>query len=671
MTQTATSPVHAEPARRGRFVLGAPDDPPWARPALWAILALATVLYAGGLSMSNANDYYAAAVLSGTHSWKAFFYGALDSGSYITVDKPPMALWVMGLSARAFGFGAWSILLPQVAEGVAAVAVLYTITRRTFGHVAGLIAALVLTLTPITVAINRDNNPDTLLVLLLVLAAWACLEAIRTGRLRYLLLCAVAVGFGFNTKMLQAFVVLPAFTLVYLVAAPGTWLRRIRHLLAAGVVLAVSSFWWMVIVDLTPASARPYIGSSTDNTVWNLVIGYNGLGRIFGHERGGRSGGFGGRTGAGDLIRRGGGPGGGGGFGGQSGFGRMFGDVVGGQISWLLPFAAVALIAGLIWYGRRSRTDPGRAALVLWGAWLVTHFVVFSFAQGIFHPYYTTAMAPAIAALTGAGVVLLSRTWALPLAIAATGVWSFVLLRRTPHWHPWLAWTVAAATAVAVVALVAVRLAPRARVGLIAVAAGLAAVLAGPAAYAASPLAGRTGAMGGSNPLAGPQDRSGFPGEMPAWLRSRLRSGAMPGQPGPLPGGAFGTGRRARGGQRGFGRDRVDTKMIKYLEAHQDGATWLVAVPNAMSAAPIILKTGKAVMALGGFSGQDRAMTVGKLQRYVTAGKLDYLLLGGFGPRGGGDSEVTSWVRKNCTAVKPSAYGASSSSSTQTLYRCG
>ncbi|MEU0572681.1 glycosyltransferase family 39 protein, partial [Nonomuraea sp. NPDC005983] len=450
---TVTAIGHRAPRRRlARFLLGPSGDPRWSRPALWAVLVAAFVLYTWALS-GNANEYYAAAVRSGTESWKALFFGALDAGSFITVDKPPPALWVMGLSARIFGFGTWSMLLPQALAGVAAVAVVFSAVRRALpvrgmGAQAALVAAVVMTLTPITVAINRDNNPDPILVLLLSLAAWFCLESLRTGRLRALLWCALFVGLAFTTKMLQAYLVVPAFALAYLVCARHPLGRRLAHLVAAGVVMAVSSAWWMVVVDLWPADSRPYVGGSTDNSVWDLVIGYNGLGRIFG---------------------QGGGPGGGGGasFGGESGAGRLFNDTMAGQISWLLPFCALALVLALLlprlgrgpasvsdgaWPGGGRVSVPGGAWLV-WGGWLVVHFVVFSFSSGTFHPYYTTAMAPAVAAVTGMGGVLMwqlyrkSRAWAwaLPLGIAVTGGWSFAVLRRTPEFVPWLAWAVLAA----------------------------------------------------------------------------------------------------------------------------------------------------------------------------------------------------------------------------------
>jgi 4-amino-4-deoxy-L-arabinose transferase-like glycosyltransferase len=668
------APVTAPDHSRGRFrrlMLGGQDDPVWARPGLWAILALAAVLYAWDLSANgDANTYYAAAVLSGTKSWQAFFYGALDSGSFITVDKPPLAFWVMGLSARIFGFGTLSMLIPQVVEGVAAVAVLYATVRKAFtnaraGHIAALIAALVFTLTPITVAINRDNNPDTMLTLLLVLSAWAFVTAIRSGRLWALVLCAVFVGLAFDTKMLQAFIVLPAFALVQLFAAPGGWRRRIGHLSAAGAALAVVGFAYPTIVDLVPASSRPYIGGSTNNSLWNLIIGYNGLGRIFGGEHPGRGGGARPAPGGGAFGRHGGG-GGFGGFGQQPGIGRLFGDTLGGQIAWLIPLAVIALVAVLILRGRRPRTDLIRASVLMWGIWLVTHFVVFSFAKGTFHPYYTTAMAPAIAALAGIGGLHLFQAyrisrrwmWVLPTAVAVTGVWAIVLLRRTPGFASWLPWVIGIVTAVVVLTLLAFRL--RRRFAVIAAITGFAAMLAGPAAYAVTPL---SKPISGNNPLAGPSASAG-----PFGGRGRAMPAAMQN-------GRFGSGRRGGfGGFGGFGGrgGAVSKQTIAYLQSHRDGATWLVAVTSAMSAAPIILQTGgEPVMAMGGFSGGDPAPTLGQFQQYVKEGKLHYVIAGGRGfgggrggfggggfDGGGTSSQISAWVQQACTAVTgmPSLY---------------
>ncbi|MEU9883982.1 glycosyltransferase family 39 protein [Sphaerisporangium sp. NPDC051011] len=731
---------HAPRGRFARIVLGPPEHPRWARPALLAVLALAAALYTWGLGRNGyANDYYAAAVLSGTRSWKAFFFGALDSGSFITVDKPPFALWVMGLSARIFGFGTWSMLLPQALAGVATTGVLYSAVRRAFdgpgraartrratgpvtgsvtgpvvgpvigsgrgsatGHAAGLLAALVMTLTPITVAINRDNNPDTILVLLLVAAAWACAEAVRTGRPRLLVLCGVLVGMGFTTKMLQAYLVLPGFALVYLLAAPAGMWRRVGHLAVAGAALVVSSAWWMVVVDLWPAGDRPYVGGSTDGTVWDLVIGYNGLGRIFGGE-GGPGGGPGG-----------GGPGGGGGFGGQAGAGRLFNEIMAGQISWLIPFAVLALVTGLLICARRrgpvkphvgllpadaawtAVRRPGvRAALLLWGGWLVVHYAVFSFSAGIFHPYYATALAPAVAALTGIGGVLMWRAyrsrrpvagWALPLGVAATGAWAFIVLRRTPGWAPWLPFAVAAACAAAVLGLVVLRLGRRGRARLAAVALVLALVggLAGPAAYALTPL---SAPVNGTNPTAGPQTGFGGMGVGPRGAGGPDGPGGADGRPAGaedgVPPGA-GTSAGAPGGTRtpagvgappsgGLGGPEggVDAALVSYLRANKGTATWLVAVSSAREASSIILATGGGpVIAMGGFTGSDPAMTVEKLRRYVAEGRLMYVLLGGrMGGPGERNDEVTAWVRANGTAVPAEEYGGTGTGGT--LYRLG
>ncbi|WP_433475790.1 glycosyltransferase family 39 protein [Spirillospora sp. CA-142024] len=609
-----------------------------ARAALGAILALAAVLYGLGVQTQSGNSYYAAAVLSGTKSWKAFFFGSLDAGNYITVDKPPLALWVQELVGRVVGVNGWSLVGPSVVMGVAAVAVLYATVRRAFGRTAALIAALVLALTPITVAINRDDNPDTLLVLLLVLGAWALQRAVESGRLRWLAACGLFIGLAFNTKMLQAFLVLPAFALVYLVCAPVGRARRLGHLTVAGGVLAAASAWWMLIVAAVPASSRPYIGGSTDNTVWDLVIGYNGLGRIFGAD------------GAGQGAN----------FGGAAGLGRLFNDTMGGQISWLLPFAAIALAVGLVLRGRRPRNDLPRAALLLWGGWLAVHFLVFSLSEGTFHPYYATAMAPAIAALTGAGIVAMRNaprriSWTLPAAFAVTGAWAFVLLRRTPSWHPWLAWTVAALTAVAVIGL----LARSRRLAVAAAAIGLVAALTGPAAYAASTAVG--GAGNGTNPTAGPAVSSGMGGG-PGGQRMANGPGGSPPSGGQAPSGRPSSGQNASRGPGG----QVSTQLVSYLLKNQGDATWLVAVSSAQSASSIILETGRPVIAMGGFTGDDPAMTVAKLQQYVQEGKLKYVLLGSDG-RGTANSAVTAWIKAHGTAVSTSAYGGTSGSGT--LYR--
>lgn len=669
MTTLAPPPVQearhraAPPAAHGRvrrLFTGAPEDPRWARPALWAILVLATALYAWNMSSVTGNTFYNAAVYSGTKSWKAFFFGALDAGSFITVDKPPFALWVMGLSARVFGYGTWQLALPMVALGTGSVALLYRMVKRDFGAVAATIAALALALTPITVAITRDTNPDPVLVFLMLLGAAALMKAVRTGRLMPLVWSGVAIGFAFNTKMMQAYVVLPAFFLVYLWAANVSLGRRIRNLAVGTVALVASSAWWMVVVDLIPASSRPYIGGSTDNTVWDLVIGYNGFGRIFG---------------ASSSV---GSQGNGASFGGEAGLYRMFNSIMGGQISWLIPFALIALVGGLVLRGRAPRTDAKRAALMLWGGWFVLHYLTFALAEGTFHPYYVTAMAPGIAALAGIGGVLLYRAfvegsaakwgWVLPGAIAVSSVWAVVLLQRVSG--SGTLYTVAevvagAAGAVAVIGLLLGRFTKRQRLTGLAALAAVVALLAGPAAYSVS---AATSSTNGTNPTAGPstgggmgggQRPSGGPGGSTSSSQSSTSQSGSDGQStGQAPSGTESSGTesdsesrtgRSAGGM--GGGTQVSSEMITYLKKNQDGATWLVAVATDQTASSIILESGQPVISMGGWSGSDDAMTLAKLKSLVKAGKLHYIVVSDSGQGSSTSSEVSTWVKKNGTAV--------------------
>ncbi|WP_108012972.1 ArnT family glycosyltransferase [Streptomyces sp. VMFN-G11Ma] len=694
----------------------APPDkaPRWSLPALIAILVLALVLYAWNLSGSSLNSFYSSAVYSGTQSWKAWFFGSLDAGNFITVDKPPFALMVMGLSCRVFGFGTWQMMAPEIGAALGTIWILHASVKRYFGPAAAAIAALVLALTPITVAIDRDNNPDTILVLLMTGGAALALRAVRTDRLLPLIGSAVCFGLAFNTKMLQGYIALPAVFAVYVYASKQSWRKKAAHLSLAAVALIVSSFWWATAVSLVPADDRPYIGGSTDGSAWNLIMGYNGLGRVFGGEGNG-----GGGAGAG-----GGGFGGGGGgtFAGTAGLGRMFNDVLGGQISWLIPFACIALVAGLVLCGRAPRTDPTRAALLLWGGWLVLHYLTFAMAEGTMHPYYTTALAPGIAALTGGGGILLWRAfrsgdprwrWVLPAGLAVTGIWAIVLLRRATGWHTWLWPTVGVVMALAIVGLYVHRKGNRVRLLATSVAAAIVAALAGPTAYAASPAfdSSAGGTMGGSNPTAGPSTGGmggpggGFRGgEVPGGAQ---QGGELPGgggfpQGGGAPSGAPGgaangqgqqggtkgelprggdapSGARAGmgGGMRGRGMEGADSRLISYLKKHRDGATWLLAVSNSQSAGQIELTAKAPVISMFGFTGSDKAMTVAKLKELVKKGELHYVQTGGGmgGGPGGGNSvstAVTTWVEKHGTAVKESAYStgsSSSSSSSASLYR--
>ncbi|MEA2380740.1 MAG: hypothetical protein QOH72_711 [Solirubrobacteraceae bacterium] len=650
MSATAPAPALPRPAAAGTarlrsLVRGRPADPAWVRPTLLGIVALAAALCLWDLTISGyANSYYAAAVRSAGVSWKAWFFGALDPGSFITVDKPPLSMWLMGLSARAFGFSSFSLLLPQALCTIAAVGVLYATVRRVFGPVAGLVAGFALAISPITVAMARVDMPDALLVLLLVASGWLLVRAIETGRTKFLLWCGAVVGLAFMTKMLQGWMIVPALAGAYLLAGPPRLLVRIRQLALAGVAMVVVSAAWPVAVSLWPASSRPYIGGSTNGSVWNLIFGYNGFGRLTGAE---------------------GGPGGGAGanFGGASGLWRMFNEQVGGQAAWLLPFAGVSLLAGL-WLTRRApRTDLRRAGLVLFGVWAIVHVAVFSTQQGIFHPYYVSALAPAVAALTGFGVVALARwareSWAgfaaLAVALAVSAYVAVMVLARTPDFVPALRTVIPVAAALAVAGALALRLGMRGRATLAAGAVCAALALAGgPAAYSvatvrqsltsnnvlAGPASAGAGFGGGRGGLGGPPSGFGGPGAS--------SSGA--GVPtGPPPTGA--TSSSARGfGDRG---GAVSASVISYLEAHQGSAKYLVAASSSRTTAPIIIQTGKAVVTIGGFNGADPAPTVSQLAAMVANGQLKYVLLSdGGGPGGGTSQALQSWVTQHGTAVK-------------------
>ncbi len=399
---TTTGPAPSSHKSWLRVWRGPATDPPWVRPSLLALLALSALVYLWDLGASGwANSFYSAAAQAGSESWKALFFGSSDAGNSITVDKPPLALWVMGVSVRVFGLSSWSLLVPQALMGVGSVALLFATVRRTAGSAgAGLLAGAVLALTPVAALMFRFNNPDALLTLLLVGAMYATLRAVEStasgtadGRrvsapVRWLILAGTLVGLAFLTKMLQAFLVLPGFALVYMYAADTSAGRRVRHLAVAVAAILLSAGWWVAVVALWPAAGRPYIGGTTHNSILELTFGYNGFGRITGSE----SGSVGGQNGWG-----------------ATGWLRLLNSDIGGQIGWLLPTAMVILVAALWFLRDRRRTDLTRAAMVAWGGWLVVTAVTFSFMHGIFHPYYTVALAPAIAAIVAIGAMTLWR----------------------------------------------------------------------------------------------------------------------------------------------------------------------------------------------------------------------------------------------------------------------
>jgi 4-amino-4-deoxy-L-arabinose transferase-like glycosyltransferase len=669
---TGESFVRAPSARA--LVRGRTDDPAWVRPALVGLLGAAAILYIVGLSASGwANSFYAAAVEAGDKSWKAFFFGSFDSSNFITVDKPPASLWVMDISTRIFGLSSWSILVPQALEGIAAVGLLYATVRRRFGPAAGLLAGATLAVTPVAVLMFRFNNPDALLTLLLVASAYALTRALEHTSTRWLMGAAVLIGFAFMAKTLQALIVVPGFAAVYLLAAAAPLRRRFMQLLVAGAALLVAGGWWVAIVTLWPASSRPYIGGSTDNSVLNLIFGYNGFGRIDGNESGSVVGGGGqGRPGAW----------------GPTGITRLFGSEMGTQISWLLP-AALVFIGALLWAFRRlPRTDGRRAGVLIWGSWLVVTGLVFSFAQGIIHPYYLVVLGPAIGALVGIGAVWSwqnrSSMFARLSGVAAlvlTVVWANELLDRTPDWYPWLRTTIlVAGVAGAAVFGLPGRFAVRGRAPVAALGAALVVVaVAAPTAYS---LQTASTAHSGAIPTAGPTapSSSRFPGRGFAFTspgrgrgvftnpgsgrRPRFGFGFGGGStpPGSTPpngfrpggGGAPGFGGGFFGGGGGLGgllnSGAPNAAVVTLLKTNASGFKWVAATIGANSAAGVQLAADEPIMAIGGFNGTDPAPTLAQFEADVAAGRIHYFLAGGALGGRGTASAIAGWVEQTFKA---------------------
>jgi 4-amino-4-deoxy-L-arabinose transferase-like glycosyltransferase len=674
----------------------------WERAGLALVLLVAGVLDFWQLNrVGYGNTYYAAAVKSMLQNWHNFFFNAFDPGGFVTIDKPPLGFWLQVASAKIFGFSGLSLMLPQALAGVLSVAVLYRLVSRSFGTVAGLLAALALAVMPVSVAASRNNIIDGTLVLVTLLGAWAVLRAAETGRLRWLLLCAVLVGLGFNVKMLEAYLVVPAFGLLYLVAAPRRWTTRTWHLGLATAVLLAVSFSWALAVDLTPASARPYVGSSGTNSEVNLALGYNGLERLTGRLRlftGGRrptlpsasaapgthaaasANSAGPAGGTGNAAQQAAARGFTRGETGNPGPLRLFNSALGSQVSWLLPLALLGLIAAA-WRTRvRFPLDRRQQSLVLWGAWLLVQAAFFSIA-GFFHTYYMVMMAPSIAALAGIGLVALWRDyrssswrgWALPLTLLVTAGVQAYLLSSYPGWSSWLTPLVVGFCVVAAIALGARRLDGRVsrRVALGAAALGVVGLLAAPTTWAADTV---LNTRGGGLPTAGPPPQNGgdrFPGA------ARAQSGRR----GFV---AFdGRGFAVFGGFGGRDDAGASTRLVQYLEAHRGQTRYLLATLNAMTAAPIILATGQPVMALGGFSGADRIVTPRDLSRLVSDGTVRFFLLNSFSPRavnldalppqirafvegrggrgfggfgGGQNGDLVQWVSANCAVVPSSLW---------------
>jgi 4-amino-4-deoxy-L-arabinose transferase-like glycosyltransferase len=673
------------------------------RPELAGVLVIAGVLNLWGLSINGwANTYYSAAVRSMTTSWHDFLFISLDKTGLMTVDKPPLALWVQALSARVFGFNSLSLLIPQALMGVATAGLVYDLTRRRFGRPAGFAAGLALATTPMVVAVSRHNNPDELLVLCCVAALWFTGRALETGRTKWLVWAGVCVGLGFETKMGVALMIVPGIAAAYLYVAPRGYFTAVRQLLAGGAALAVVGLAWPVLVTLTPAADRPWISGTSDNSIWSLIFSYNGVGRIAG------------QTGGPGGAARGGGGLGGGLFGGSTGISRLLQAGLGDQAGWLLGFAVVAGV-GLLVSTRLRRRDPRTGWLIAVGGAFATTVIVFSFASGIFHPYYVSFLAPFTAALIGAGVGLAlagTRTGQITaaLAIAAGAVTELVVLGTL---NGALAWTKPLAIAAAVVGVLTavIKLSPPLRMALVATA--LAGLFAAPAAWAAETLGHATSS---TFPAGGPASAGGFggPGGGPGGFGGRggagrpggLGFGGPPGAPGQsgaaLPGGAGATGGSSSntgsstlrslfggrgpggpagggfggrgpggpggGGFGGFGGDSTTLKAaISYAKAHGGGA---IGVSSQSSAAAAILTSNADVAGLGGFSGRESSVSAAWIAMEVAHGRLRWVIDNSnqdFQARGDtrtGSQSAMAVVTKACPSVTVTTPAAGSGSTT-------
>jgi 4-amino-4-deoxy-L-arabinose transferase-like glycosyltransferase len=619
---------------------------PRRRPELLLLLALAAVLNLWGLGQNGwANDYYSAAVRSMSTSWHAFLYGSFDVHGVMTVDKPPLALWVQALSVRVFGFHPLSILVPQALMGVAAVGLLYDLTRRRFGRVGGVVAGLALATTPVSVAIWRHNNPDALLVLCCVAALWCLVRALEDGRTRWIVLSGVCVGLGFETKMGAALLVVPAIVAAWLWVAPRGRRAAVRALAAGGAAMVAVGGAWPLLMALTPAADRPYVAGTSDNSVWSLILGYNGFGRLAGQA-------------GGPQIVGGGGGGGGANFGGTPGVLRLLNSALGGQAGWLLGFALVAAV-GLAVATRLRRRDARTGWLIAAGGTFLTCAVAFSQAQGIFHPYYVSLLAPFLAALVGAGAAEAVRGGrvarvAAPAAIAAALVTEVVVLRDNPGQLTWLP-VVLGMLAVPAAAALAVRGVGRPlRAVALAVALGL--LLLAPSAWAVDTLGHATS---GTFPAGGPVTAQvGGPGGF----------GGFGGFGGPGGGGppllAGGQGAPGGGGGFGFGGGgSALTQTIAYAGAHGGGT---IAVSSQSTAAPSIISSGADVVGIGGFSGRETSVSATWLAGEVAAGRIRWVVTngGGFGGPFGRDT------RTGATTALDAAAKVCRATSVTGLYDC-
>jgi 4-amino-4-deoxy-L-arabinose transferase-like glycosyltransferase len=714
-TEHSTAAARRDPPRAARLArawLWPADQPRWARPGLLAVAALAALIFTWGAFHTAVNDFYAADARSMSMSWKNFLYGAFDPAGSVTIDKLWGFLWPQALSVKLFGYHAWALALPEAIEGVVSVLVLYRLVRRWTGRAdTALLAAGIFTLTPIVAStFGHSGLEDNALTMCLVLATDAFQRAVSAGRLRALALSGFWIGMAFQTKMVQAWAVVPVFALVYLICAPHGVVKRIRHTLVGGAVTLAASLWLMVVVQLTPAADRPFIdGSSGSNNIFSMVFDYNFTSRF---------------SSLGTTTS-------GGGFGGQGNdWGKLLGASFGSQIGWLYPLALIALGFGLWRCRGRGRADGLRAGYLMWGGTLLVTALAFS-AGTIPHSQYMTVLAPGLAALSAAGITGLHRAfregerlgWLLIAAIACTVLWATKLSYENTVFLSWLPPLVIVLGTAAIGVLVAQRLWHVGRLAAIGTVLGATAMLATPAAWAlstfstqyngtsinaaAGPYSGRFGTaagggMGGGGMPGGTSGRGGL-GEIPSGGFPGMggdssgsgdsdtgpgsgTTGGFPGGAGEAPSGTApggsstegesGAGGGMTGGPGGTSSlSTAQQTLLAYLHEHQGDAKYLMAVMSSGDAEDYIADAGASVLPVGGFSGADGYPSAAQFKALIASGELKYVLLsgsggsrGGMGGTSGGDaSSIESWVKSACTAVSSSSYGGSS---VGTLYAC-
>ncbi|GAA3777688.1 glycosyltransferase family 39 protein [Streptomyces coacervatus] len=610
----------------------------------------AAVLFTWDIQHSTYHAFYSETARSMTESWKGFLFGSFDPNNTITIDKLPGFLWPQALSARIFGFHSWALTLPQVIEGVLGVAVLHRAVRRWAGESAGLLAAGAFTLTPVVAGMFRTEVEDPAFTLCVLLAANATLRAAREARLRPLLMAGLWVGLGFQAKMLEAWAVLPALGLVYLVSAPSTLRRRLAHLGTAAAVCIAASASWMVLVALTPAQDRPFIDGTTDNSAFSQVIGYNFLNRFAGLGISAKAtGSVSATTMAGTAPAPSGGEGRP-----AAMWAKMFGPSLASQVGWLYPVAALSVVCGLVWLRGRHRTDPLRAGFLLWGVWLALYFLVFSAGAVGAHTYYMGVVAVPLAALFGGGIVQFwrawrrgdrARSWALPTAVVSTVAWSAFIATR----YSFLPWLAPVATLVGAGGLLLLMLSrttgerARSRIAVLGVGAVIVGMLLPSAAWASAVLDSKYGHSG-----------MGAAGPVSTWHHhKRHRATARAATQGP----AWGDGSpRATEPHKHTIRysertalTREEQRFLAAMRARQGHATFVFATTSWRSASPYILFAGAKVLPMGGFTGAAPTPTSAEFRNLIATGRLRYVVLGGAPTTPG--RAAADWVRGHCTRM--------------------